>query len=72
MCQILYMDETCILLNESNVIQGGCLMVTDYDKRLPQLENTVSKMALMTTMISGSNAVADQIAPNFQFQMSAQ
>jgi len=46
--------------------------VTFYDKRFPQLGKATSKSALTITMISGSNAAGEPIAPHFQFQTSAQ
>ena len=46
--------------------------MTFYDKRFPQLGKATPKSALTTTMISGSNAAGEPIAPHFQFQTSAQ
>ena len=66
------MDETCISLDGSNGNQGGCQVVTFYDKRFPQLGKATSKSALTITMISGSNAAGEPIAPHFQFQTSVQ
>ena len=65
LCQILNMDETCILLDGSDGDQGGCPMVTYYDKRFPQLGKATSKTALVTTMKSGSNAAGEPLAPHF-------
>lgn len=70
--QILNMDETCISLDGSSGNRGGRPTVTFYDKRFPQLGKATSKSALTTTMISGSNAAGEPIAPHFQFQTSAQ
>jgi len=70
--RILNMDETCISLDGSNGNRGGHPTVTFYYKRFPQLGKATSKSALTTTMISGSNAAGEPIAPHFQFQTSAQ
>ncbi len=70
--RILNMYETCISLDGSNGNRGRHPTVTFYDKRFPQLGKATSKSALTTTMISGSNAAGEPIAPHFQFQMSAQ
>jgi hypothetical protein len=70
--RILNMDETCISLDGSSGNRGGRPTVTFYDKRFPQLGKATPKSALTTTMISGSNAAGEPIAPHFQFQTSAQ
>jgi hypothetical protein len=65
------MDETCISLDRSDN-RGGRPTVTYYVKHFPQLGKATSKTVLTTTMISGSNAAGEPIAPHFQFQTSAQ
>ena len=60
---IINMDATFILLYGSNGNQGGWPSVTFYDKRFLQLGKAMLMLALMTTMINGSNAVGNHSPP---------
>jgi hypothetical protein len=46
--------------------------MTFYDTRFPQLGQAMSKTALTTTMIMGSNAAGEALPPHFQFMAAAQ
>jgi hypothetical protein len=70
--QIANLDETCLSLDRSNSTRGGRPTTTYYDVRFPQLGKSTSKLALSTTMITGSTAAGEPLPPHFQFQMSSQ
>jgi hypothetical protein len=69
---ILYVDETCLVLDGSKCNIGGRPEVIFCSPYLPNLGKATIKNSTATPMIAGSTAAGEPIPPHFQFQTRAQ
>ena len=69
--QIMNIDETALSLVSSNGRCGGRPTAEFSDPNLPTAHRRTSKSAITVTMITGSSAAGEAIAPHFQFPSKA-